>query len=254
MRLPSGTPPARATSVMHRLPPWTRLVLAGLLTLAALIQSSPLALGATAAIWVGLYAVSRLGWRALVRDLFLVILQAPVVVAVFLWRQGPAGLEPALVISARFGLAILPGLWLQRTTRLYDISKGLSRVLPPRLAFVLAVSLRFLPILARDAREIYRLQRLRGARIAPRDLVSPLHWPEACHCLAVPLLMRALRLADQLAVAARQRGIDESREASFAAYAAVAAKAKPRHPHNHAPQETVRDNGTASPKDPPCIS
>lgn len=202
-------------SFLHRWPAWAKLSLAGLLTLTALIQSSPLALGTVALVWVGLYAAARLGWRALAQDVSLVAIQAPLVLLVFLWRQGVAGVEPALIVSARFALALLPGLWLQRTTRMVDVSRALGRVLPPRLAFVLAMSLRFLPIVARDAREIYLLQRLRGARIAARDLLSPLRWPEACHCLAVPLLMRTLRLADQVAVAAQQRGIDAEKDASF---------------------------------------
>lgn len=202
-------------SALHRLPAWAKIALAGLLTFAALIQSSPVALGLTALTWIVLYAAARLGWRALAQDVSLVAIQAPLVLLVFLWRQGLAGLEPALVVSTRFALALLPGLWMQRTTRVADISGTLGRVLPPRLAFVLAMSLRFLPILARDAREIYLLQRLRGARISPRDLASPWRWPEACHCLAVPLLMRTLRLADQVAVAARQRGVEAAREDSF---------------------------------------
>lgn len=207
--------PAGPESALHRLPAWAKITMAATLILAALIQSSPLALGVTALVWIGLYAAARLGWRALAQDASLVAIQAPMVVLVFLWRQGLAGLEPALVVSVRFALALLPGLWMQRTTRIVDVSRTLGRVLPPRLAFVLAMSLRFLPILARDAREIYLLQRLRGARIAPRDLLSPLRWAEACHCLAVPLLMRTLRLADHVSVAARQRGIDVGHEASF---------------------------------------
>lgn len=207
--------PTGPESVLHRLPAWAKITLAATLTLAALIQSSPLALCATALVWVGLYALARLGWRALAQDASLVAIQAPLVVLVFVWRQGLSGLEPALVVSVRFALALLPGLWMQRTTRIVDVSRTLGRVLPPRLAFVLAMSLRFLPILARDAREIYLLQRLRGARIGGRDLLHPWRWAEACHCLAVPLLMRTLRLADQVAVAARQRGVDVGREASF---------------------------------------
>lgn len=244
MLIPDRTWPARSEGLIHRLPPCLRLVLAGGLTLAALVQSSPLLLGATTLVWCGLYGVANLGWRALARDLLLVVLQAPVVLLVFLWRQGLAGLEPALIISVRFALALLPGLWLQRTTRLFDLSWTLGRVLPPRLAFVMAVSLRFLPILARDAREIYALQRMRGARMAPRDLFCPWRWPEACHCLAVPLLMRALRLADQIAVAAHQRGIDESREDSFANYGVRAGTAGIAG-RDAAPQTT--DNDLAGP-------
>ena len=69
------------------------------------------------------------------------------------------------------------------------------------------MSLRFLPLLAREARKIYQLQRLRGARIQPRDLLNPLHWSEACHCMAIPSSHPNDHLADQVAVAAQQRGV-----------------------------------------------
>ena len=237
---PNRAWPSRPEGIVHRLPPWSRMVLAGALTVAAFLQASPLALGATALVWCGLYGAANLGWRALARDGFLVVLQAPAVFLVYIWRQGLCGVEPALVISIRFALALLPGLWLQRTTRIFDTAQVLGRVLPPRLAFVLAVSLRFLPILARDAREISVLQRLRGARVGPRDLLCPWRWPEACHCLAVPLLMRALRLADQLAVAARQRGIDERREDSFAAGGSLARAARAAKPDDAARTTSVQ--------------
>ena len=50
------------------------------------------------------------------------------------------------------------------------------------------MTLRFLPLIARDAREIYALQILRGAAVRPRDLVNPLNWREACHSVAIPLV------------------------------------------------------------------
>jgi energy-coupling factor transport system permease protein len=156
---------------------------------------------------IGLYVAARLGQRALAQDVFVVLLQAPLVIAVFVWRDGWAGLHPASMVSSRLALASLPGLWMQRTTRVSDLSASLSRFLPSRLAFVVAMSLRFLPLLARDAQEIYLLQRLRGARLGARELVNPLRWGEACHCVAVPLLIRTIHLADEVAVAAIQRGL-----------------------------------------------
>jgi energy-coupling factor transport system permease protein len=194
-------------SRLHRLAPGTKLVLAAMISLGALLAARPMATLALALLCTGLYGAARLGWRALRQDAAIVVLHAPLVFGVFLWRRGLAGLTPALMVSVRLSLAALPGLWVQRTTRVTELAASLRRVLPARLAFVVAMSLRFLPVLARDAREIYLLQRLRGARIGARDLVNPLHWGEACHCLAVPLLIRASHLADQVAVAAEQRGV-----------------------------------------------
>ena len=155
-----------------------------------------------------LYGFARLGPGALRQDAFLVALQAPLVLLVFILRDGMGGLTPALLVSTRLSLASLPGLWVQRTTRATDLGEVLSRLLPERLAFLVTMILRFLPLIARDAREIYALQILRGAPVRSRDLLNPLNWREACHSLAIPLVIRTLNLADQVAVAARQRGVE----------------------------------------------
>lgn len=194
-------------TAIHRLPAWARIVFAATISLMVLIvHSFPVALALVFGC-VALYGAAHLGWKALWQDAGIVALQAPLVVAVFLWRSGLPGLPGAAMVSAKLAVASLSLLWVQRTTRFTDVSGVLSRWLPPRVAFVIAVSLHFLPMLARDAREIYGLQRLRGARIEPRDLVNPLRWAEACHCIAVPLLIRSLRLSDQVAVAASQRAV-----------------------------------------------
>lgn len=194
-------------TVIHRLPAWIRIVVAAAISLTALfVHAYPVAL-VLALVCVTLYGAAHLGWKALGQDAAIVALQAPLVAAVFFWRNGLSGLPGAAMVSAKLAVASLSLLWVQRTTRFTDISGVLSRCLPPRVAFVIAMSLRFMPMLARDAREIYGIQRLRGARIEPRDLVNPLHWAEACHCIAVPLLIRSLRLSDQVAVAASQRAV-----------------------------------------------
>lgn len=195
---------------MHRLPTTGKMILAAGIAVAALLAPTPRVTIGLLLLCAGIYAAARLGWRALGQDGIVVLLQAPLVLTIFFWRYGVAGLSVAAMVSARLALVSLPGLWLQRTTRVTELSQTLSRALPPRLAFILAMSMRFLPLLAREAREIYQLQQLRGARIRPRDLLNPLHWGEACHCMAVPLLMRTLHLADQVSVAAQQRGVGQS--------------------------------------------
>jgi energy-coupling factor transport system permease protein len=198
-------------SRIHRLPPWVKLAAVLAIAVGGLLVSTPVQAAVLALLAIALYAAARLGWQALLQDSAAVALQAPLVLLVFLWRDGTTGIAPALLVSARLALISIPGLWLQRTTAVSELGDALSRILPVRLSFVVAMGLHFLPLLARDAREIYLLQRLRGARIGSRDLLDPRTWPEACHSLAVPLLVRALRLADQIAVAAQYRGLPSRR-------------------------------------------
>jgi energy-coupling factor transporter transmembrane protein EcfT len=195
-------------SKLHRAPAALKVALAWGLSLCALVAPSPSWTVALALICGILYAFARLGSGALRQDAFLVALQAPLVILVFIFRDGVGGLTPALLVSARLSLSSIPGLLVQRTTRATDLAQVFSRLLPERVAFVLTMILRFLPLIARDAREIYALQILRGAPIRSRDLLNPLNWPEACHSLAIPLVIRTLNLADQVAVAARQRGVE----------------------------------------------
>ena len=137
------------TSVMHRLPVAGKMILAGSVAVAALLAPTPRVTMGLVLLCAGIYAAARLGWRALRQDGMVVLLQAPLVLAIFFWRDGISGLSAAGMVSARLALVSLPGLWLQRTTRVTDLCQTLSRALPQRLAFVLAMSLRFLPLLAR---------------------------------------------------------------------------------------------------------
>jgi len=195
-------------SRLHRLPPAAKVAIGWGFSLCALLAPPPLWTIALALACALLYALARLGPGALRQDAFLVALQGPLVLLVFVFRDGIGGLTPAILVSTRLSLASLPGLWVQRTTRAADLGNVLSRVFPARLAFLVTMMLRFLPMIARDAREIHALQVLRGAPVRPRDLLNPLNWREACHSLAIPLVIRTLNLADQVSVAARQRGVE----------------------------------------------
>ena len=195
-------------SMLHRVPAAAKVAIGWGLSLCALVAPEPSWAVALAILCALLYALARLGPAAFRQDAFLVALQAPLVILVFVLRDGVRGLAPALLVSARLSLASVPGLLVQRTTRATDLAEVLGRVLPERIVFLVTMILRFLPLIARDAREIHALQILRGAPVRSRDLLNPLNWREACHSLAIPLVMRTLNLADQVAVAARQRGVE----------------------------------------------
>jgi energy-coupling factor transporter transmembrane protein EcfT len=82
-----------------------------------------------------------------------------------------------------------------------------ERALPPQLAFALATSLRFIPFFARELHEIVAVQRLRGARLAPQQLWRPRAWRDAVACAGVPLAVRAIHTANEVARAAETRGV-----------------------------------------------
>ena len=71
------------TSVMHRLPVAGKMILAGSVAVAALLAPTPRVTMGLVLLCAGIYAAARLGWRALRQDGMVVLLQAPLVLAIF---------------------------------------------------------------------------------------------------------------------------------------------------------------------------
>ena len=84
--------------------------------------------------------------------------------------------------------------------------KGLKRIMPGSIVFIISTSLRFVPFFVREIEQIALMQRLRGASVAPRDLMNPLNWKDLFDCLFIPLLIRAIKTAEEAALSAEARG------------------------------------------------
>lgn len=113
------------------------------------------------------------------------------------WPQG-------LLVVLRFGLLILSATLVTLTTRVADMVAVVERacgplrrvgVSPARVGLVLALAIRFVPVLAEKLREI---REARWARGVDRPTVMVL----------VPLLIKTLRFADQTAEAIDARGFE----------------------------------------------
>jgi len=131
--------------------------------------------------------------------------QTATIVGLHLLRFGVEGWVPGITTSWQLLLAFLPGMIFLRavpSSRLLDL---LNRIMPHRAAFVVGTSIRSVPVLISEARRIREAQILRGARILPRDLMRPWNWPDLARCLLVPLIIRSLALAADLARAAAAR-------------------------------------------------
>lgn len=133
------------------------------------------------------------------------ILQLTLTLSGYLLFYGPTQLAQGALVVLRLMLATLPGWWLCITTAPERIGEVLSALLPSKWAFVVTASLRLLPYMAEEIREIYQLQCLRGARITPRALRHPKHWPELAYCVLFPVLIQLLKLSRQIAIAAKAR-------------------------------------------------
>jgi energy-coupling factor transport system permease protein len=115
------------------------------------------------------------------------------------------GLTAGLTISWQLFLAFLPGAIFVQTTAGHRILQMLADVMPYRMAFVLSTCLNYIPLLLGEVKSIYEGQALRGARILPKDLVNPRNWLDVIHCLVVPTIIQSMKLAGEIALAARAR-------------------------------------------------
>ncbi len=186
-------------SALHRLPAPHKLLALFLVSIVVLAIDSWPALAVLMLATAGLFPAAGLPWRAAAGQLRLPLLFLLIIgIAHGLLTSWTLG----AVIALRFGILIALATLIALTTRVSDMLAAFERGLQPlrrlgldpeRIAFVLALTIRLIPILAAHATVIREAQRARGL---DRSLVA----------LVVPLLIRGLRSADALTEAIEARG------------------------------------------------
>ncbi|MCM8737030.1 energy-coupling factor transporter transmembrane protein EcfT [Azospirillum sp. A1-3] len=190
-------------SVIHRLPAGVKL--GGLLLVTVAVLALPGAWGALAAALIGaaVLAAARLPTGRVLAEL-----RAPVVMLTLLFGfqalLAGGGWEETAVAVARFAALILLATLVTLTTRVMDMVDlferlfGLLRpvgVNPAKMALMLALTIRFIPLLGEQVHEVRMAQRARGVE---RNIAA----------LFVPLLVKILTMADDLTAALEARGYD----------------------------------------------
>lgn len=202
-------------SPVHRLGAGAKLLVGIALSTAAVLAERPSSIAAVAALDVAYWGLARLSLSDLWRDTRYLVAQAAAILALYAARDGAPGLWPGLRVASQIGLFFVPGAVFLRTTQASEMMRGLRRVLPYHLSFLIFTSLRFVPLLARELRQIALAQRLRGARLSARDVLHPRAWADAFHCVAIPLLVRALKIAEEAALSAEARGFGSRPERTY---------------------------------------
>jgi len=203
-------------SPVHRLGAGVKLLIGVLLSAAAVVAQEPWSLSLVLALNMIYYFGARLTLHDFWRDTRFLFIQMGIIMALYAARYGiPGGLWPGLRIALQIALFFIPGVVFLRTTQASQMMSGLSRILPYRLSFLVFTSFRFVPFFAREIREIAMAQTLRGARLAPRDLLNPWNWKDMFHCLMIPMLVRALKAADEVALSAEARGFGRRPERTY---------------------------------------
>ncbi|RQW89779.1 MAG: energy-coupling factor transporter transmembrane protein EcfT [Geobacter sp.] len=195
-------------SPVHRLSAGWKMLISAALSIWILVvrEPQPLLL-ATAACFL-YYFFARLTLADLWRDIRFFLFQFIILLSLYLYKLGyPEGVWPGVRTSIQIVLFFIPGIVFLRTTQVSSMMKGLRGFVPYRILFLLFTSLRFVPFFAREMQEIFMAQKLRGARLSPQDIRRPVFWRDIFSCIIIPLLVRALKTADEAALSAEARGM-----------------------------------------------
>ncbi|HSK27277.1 MAG TPA: energy-coupling factor transporter transmembrane protein EcfT [Jiangellales bacterium] len=190
------------SSVLHRCPPGVKLAALALLLVVTLRLRTPAQVLAAGALVAAGYAVAGVPWRAALSQVRPLLWLAVLIGA---WQVLLAGWDRAMVVVGQLVVAVALAGLVTVTTRTSELLDVLERALRPlrrlgvdagRVALVLALTVRAVPVLVRLAGEVREAHRARGVVAGPR-------------AYAVPLLVRTLRHADALGEALVARGLDD---------------------------------------------
>lgn len=190
-------------SLLHRLPAGLKILLVCALILAVSLAVRDAwhvlpALGFAAA----LYAIGRIRPRAAWDQVRPVL---PMLLAILVLQWIVADLDTALRVSGALLVAVAVAGLVALTTRVSDMLDAVTRaaqplrrvgVSPDRVALVLVLTIRAIPLLARQLRQVTEARKARGLGMSIRALV-------------VPTVLGALTTADQLGDALAARGVDD---------------------------------------------
>ena len=188
-------------SPIHRLPPGTKLAALAVGSSALFVVSGVAVHAVELFAVLALFQVARLPWREVFDQLRpALVFLVPIFLFHVFATDWVLGLETVLRILVLLLLAVIVTL----TTKLSDMIDVLERVMhplrlvginPSKVGMMLSMVIRLIPLLMREAGEILEAQRARGL---DRNAIA----------LLVPLLIKALKMANDLSDAMDARGYD----------------------------------------------
>lgn len=207
-------------SIVHRMDPRAKLLLALLFMVMVFAAGSYVALAVAAVFTVGMFAFARISLRQAFTSIaplaILVVFTA--LLNIFFVQGGEVyfqfwiicisqgGLEQALFIAIRLTMLLLGVSLLTLATTTLDLTDAFEHLLKPfsriglpahELSMIMGIALRFLPQFAIELRTIYRAQVSRGANFS----TSTKSAIQMMVALIVPLFTSAFRHAETLSLA-----------------------------------------------------
>lgn len=190
-------------SLLHRLPAGWKILLVCLLIVAVSVMvREPWHVLPALAMTVALYAIGRIPPRAAWDQVRPVL---PMLIAILALQWIVADLDTALRVTGALLVAVAVAGLVALTTRVSDMLDAVTRAAgplrhvgasPDRVALVLVLTIRAIPLLARQLRQVTEARKVRGLGMSIRALI-------------VPTVLGALTTADQLGDALAARGVDD---------------------------------------------
>ena len=198
------------------LDPRMKLLMLILFTTATYISRSTWVLLWDYIIIVALYMIRRL-WRGAWRTgiLFGSFLILEFLIGFIPHEGTKAALGLIIFFLERTSIFFVMGNWMATKLRISDFSTALQNMHFPKGAIItLAVVFRYLPTVSDEFRSIKNTMKLRGIGLTFKNIM--LHLIKTGEYAIVPLIIRSMKIADELAASAMTRGLDlETKRTSY---------------------------------------
>lgn len=210
-----------AESIIHKLDPRTKVVLAILYIVCSFVCQSVIGFSLLVASTIAIVIISKIPMKTILRSIkpviiimaFMAILNLFLVkggVAIYIWKITiySKGIYTAITSVFRIiALIIGTGIFLTYTTTPIELTDGIEQLfgflkkikIPVHeFAMMMTIALRFIPTLMEETDKIIAAQKARGADFTNGSLIKR---AKALIPILVPLFISAFRRADELAVA-----------------------------------------------------
>lgn len=214
----------QADSVVHRMDPRTKIVGTIVYIVALFLANNCIGYLVSALFLISMIKISKVPFRFMVRGMksivFLLLVTitfnlflTPGTPLVTLWKLTitEEGLKQAVYMALRLAFLILGSSLMTLTTTPNNLTDGLEKLLSPlkvirvpvhEVAMMMAIALRFIPILLDETDKIMKAQTARGADFESGNLIKK---AKSMVPLLVPLFISAFRRANDLAMAMEAR-------------------------------------------------
>jgi biotin transport system permease protein len=188
-------------SFIHRAPPGLKLLTLAVLATLLFVYPNLIFAAVTLAAIVVLYPLAGINARTMlaqVKPIFAILL------LLFVVQLMMVNWQSALLVVVRLSALMLIASLITLTTRSSDMIEALEKRLtwlyfigvnPAKISLALSLALRFIPVLAAIAQEVREAQKARGLN-------------NSVIAVAIPVIVRTLKMADSIAAALEARAYD----------------------------------------------